>query len=152
MSCDQCVVVICSRVVEVFRTLENLQKFIGLRVQYTFFILKEALNMTEPHPRLSLPPQTVRYYQQICDIPSQRPTDFENLLVFDSVQFAKFWAEEWGAAFTAADNIEGFVAKMRSKANLGSDCTITGAPGTEQKLTCQTFKKIQESLDREGRD
>lgn len=79
---------------QVFASLDNLQRFARLRTRYLLSVLKEASSADKlarwsgKHPHLST------LVSKLGDV-AITSEEFDLLVTFDSVQFAQTWAREW---------------------------------------------------------
>ena len=153
---------------QVFKTEEKLTEFASLRVRYLLYILKETLGMRDPHPRLALSESMTECLLQICEVSPNKwhlSDTFQTMVVYDSMQFAKFWAADWAALLGGSESYDAFCEALQKKvgktgladaAGNATDASKNGGGSSAQasvadmaRLSWQSFKKVVE-VAREG--
>lgn len=108
-----------------FRTVDNLTQMVGLRVKYLLAVLKETMQCQGgPGQQVQLSETTKRL---ICDLvqAANGSEIFELLVVFDSVQFVNYWAQEWATLLSQSSSLDQLKATIKS---LQSVCTVKEIP------------------------
>ena len=123
-----------------FQTPEKLTQFAKLRVRYLLAVLKEVLAM--PTAPVDLTSDARDYLLDVCNVDPQS-TDFDTLLIFDSMQFTMFWGAEWGNALSASQSRQQLIDKMSGRGQGQADQSSSSNPATTTAppVSWTSFKK-----------
>ena len=133
--------------------MEKLQDFVGLRVRYVFAVLKEAVSeesmaatMDEPLRKSLLDvAAAVESCPRQGPQPNARQELFQLLLVFDSMQFARYWVTEWHGLLSKMQSVEDLKQKLATATQTaGCGSGASGLSGANQSvsISSQTLSKL----------
>lgn len=126
-----------------FGTSDNLQLFVQLRTKYLLAILKEVLPVKEIS---GVSQEKKDFLVELASI-SQKSKDFDMLVVFDAIQFARTWAREWASLLEKASNLVDLRQVLKEMKNLNTSALNVDeqqAPHA-QRLSLDSVRVLKEA-------
>lgn len=134
---------------KVFGTSDNLQSFVGLRAKYILTIVKEVLNEKK---LVDITPEKKAFLTSLTAMPF-KGRDFDGLIVFDAVQFAKSWAKEWTSLLEKVNSLNELAVTIDAMNNVVTEAADGhgGAADTEgaTKLNRKSVEVLNQAANEE---
>lgn len=128
---------------QVFGTVDNLRSCVSLRLRYMLAILKETL------PKRAVADVPAERQQIILSLvgldSNESQSEFESLVIFDLIQFARSWAREWSQLLLKVRSVAHAAQLIRAMSNDKSDAGA-GVSQSADSATKAQESKIQSRL------